>query len=478
MNRERKRERRERKRERRREREKKVAPKMSFEEEEGGEEVEGESLEIEVETDAASGVGVSSRGSASSSRQSGVMAALVVTAGVGALALVKLLVWGRRGRERRRYLIEKLDLEPAPCPLPPHKPLPLTGRSFVFEETIAKRAKSVELLRKAGARGVGKVRKESAEAAVKDECCDLALGSGGAGAAAGVFGMKGTDGTCWFAKDVALLRQAGQVLLQAKEGVEPKCPGKFLIASDLFSDSPLLLVAQRACQKLLGSANVTTVKLSNFLSKRKEDDEEALGDALNDALQGKVLVVPTLALVPGTSTLPCISLGKPGISLISSRNSDLLLLDTAHAMSSLAAEAYEECKDAGGLSKNHWANSLKEQGNKAFRDGEFFEAVQFYSQGIGVDSSNPVLYSNRAMAYLKLGNFVEAERDCTLALDIDPSNVKALLRRGTARAYLAEFHGALNDFSKVMEVEPSNAQAMQEIGRIKQAFATPTPQEG
>ena len=452
---------------------------MSFEEEEGGEEEE-ESLEIEEETAAASGVGVSSRGSASSSRQSGSsMAALVVGgAALAAVAAVKL-VWGRGRGRTRRYLVEKLDLEPAPCPLPPHSPLPLTGRSFVFDETIAKRANCVELLRKAGARGVAKVRKESAAAAVKDDCCDLALGSLGAGAAATVvFGMKGTDGTCWFAKDVALLRQAGHVLLQAKEGVEPKCPGKFLIASDLFSDSPLLLVAQRACQKLLGSANVAIVKLSNFLSKRQGEGEEALGDALNDALgRGKLLVVPTLALVPGTSTLPCISLGKVGISLIGARGSDLLLLDTAHAVSSLAAEAYEKCKDAGSLRKDG-ANSLKEQGNRAFRDGEFFEAVQFYSQGIGVDSSNPVLYSNRAMAYLKLGNFVEAERDCTLALDIDPSNVKALLRRGTARAYLAEFHGALNDFSKVMEVEPSNAQAMQEIGRIKQAFATPTPQEG
>ena len=97
--------------------------------------------------------------------------------------------------------------------------------------------------------------------------------------------------------------------------------------------------------------------------------------------------------------------------------------------------------------------------------------LQFYSQGIGVDDSIPMLYSNRAMAYLKLGNFVEAERDCSLALSIDPGNVKALLRRGTARAYLAQFQQALEDFNKVLSVEPSNAQAAQEIARIKDAFS-------
>ena len=47
------------------------------------------------------------------------------------------------------------------------------------------------------------------------------------------------------------------------------------------------------------------------------------------------------------------------------------------------------------------------QGNECFRKGDFAEAVRHYSAAIELAPTNPVLYSNRAMALLKLKKCVE-----------------------------------------------------------------------
>jgi tetratricopeptide (TPR) repeat protein len=41
------------------------------------------------------------------------------------------------------------------------------------------------------------------------------------------------------------------------------------------------------------------------------------------------------------------------------------------------------------------ANVFKEQGNEAFKDGDFDKAVKLYSQGIDIDPDNEFLFSNR-----------------------------------------------------------------------------------
>jgi len=251
---------------------------------------------------------------------------------------------------------------------------------------------------------------------------------------------------------------------------------------------------------------------------------ETMGDTLNEALsREKVLIVPSMARLPlrkgagkeemaewrddnfsililaSATGLPQVTMplgelddkdGKKipvSLSLIGARGSDKLLLDTCHAMVEKVCQvAFQQAlkkQKSAGKGNGHvdqdklMAASLKDQGNQAFREGRFYDAVQLYSQGIQLDDSLAVLYSNRAMALLKLGNFVDAESDCTTCLSLDPSNVKALLRRGTARAYLAQFQEALEDFEQVLVLEPNNAAAAQELERMKEAFSTPAAQD-
>lgn len=112
-------------------------------------------------------------------------------------------------------------------------------------------------------------------------------------------------------------------------------------------------------------------------------------------------------------------------------------------------------------------DALKEKGNAAFKAGKYDEAVRHYGAAINKDTRNAVLYSNRAMAHLKLGDFKSAEEDCTLALALDPRNVKALLRRGTARGFQQTYTDALADYQAVLRLEPNNKDARTEVQRMR-----------
>ena len=79
------------------------------------------------------------------------------------------------------------------------------------------------------------------------------------------------------------------------------------------------------------------------------------------------------------------------------------------------------------------AEARKEDGNAAFRAGRYEDAARQYSAAIQLHPKGAgPYYSNRAMAYLKLGSYGAAEADCDEALKLELS-AKALLRRGSAR---------------------------------------------
>lgn len=44
---------------------------------------------------------------------------------------------------------------------------------------------------------------------------------------------------------------------------------------------------------------------------------------------------------------------------------------------------------------SHLADQLKEKGNAAFRDGEYKDAEDFYTQAVQKYSKNPLIFTNR-----------------------------------------------------------------------------------
>ncbi|OBS19388.1 hypothetical protein FPOA_11113 [Fusarium poae] len=82
---------------------------------------------------------------------------------------------------------------------------------------------------------------------------------------------------------------------------------------------------------------------------------------------------------------------------------------------------------------------LKDEGNKCFMAGDYVGAEALYSKAIIADARNPALYTNRAMARLKLNYWDSVVTDCEACLQLTPDNMKA-------RYYLAEAQLALRDY--------------------------------
>ncbi|KAJ3191892.1 STIP1 y and U box-containing protein 1 [Irineochytrium annulatum] len=78
------------------------------------------------------------------------------------------------------------------------------------------------------------------------------------------------------------------------------------------------------------------------------------------------------------------------------------------------------------------AEDLKQKGNKHFADGDYAAAVESYSHAIIRSPTNPVYFTNRALAHLRLHHPDRTVLDCRSAVELDPRNVKGWYLMGQA----------------------------------------------
>ena len=90
---------------------------------------------------------------------------------------------------------------------------------------------------------------------------------------------------------------------------------------------------------------------------------------------------------------------------------------------------------------SYLADALKEKGNTAFREGNFHEAEDFYTQAVQKYSRNPLIFTNRANVRLKLQKWDDTVNDCLKSIEVSRqsemitivSPSPGLLRRGAQR---------------------------------------------
>jgi tetratricopeptide (TPR) repeat protein len=86
--------------------------------------------------------------------------------------------------------------------------------------------------------------------------------------------------------------------------------------------------------------------------------------------------------------------------------------------------------------------TLKQQGNDAFKAGKYNNALDLYSKAIAVEES-AALYSNRSATHLKLKDAAAALKDADKCIELDPQWHKGWFRKGQA----LEAQGALDKVS-------------------------------
>ncbi|XP_072809839.1 tetratricopeptide repeat protein 12 isoform X2 [Vicugna pacos] len=100
------------------------------------------------------------------------------------------------------------------------------------------------------------------------------------------------------------------------------------------------------------------------------------------------------------------------------------------------------------------ADALKEKGNEAFVRGDYETAILRYSEGLEKLKDMKVLYTNRAQAYIKLGDYQKALVDCDWALKCDEKCTKAYFHMGKAHLALKNYSVSRECYQKILEINP------------------------
>ncbi|XP_021063554.1 tetratricopeptide repeat protein 12 [Mus pahari] len=113
------------------------------------------------------------------------------------------------------------------------------------------------------------------------------------------------------------------------------------------------------------------------------------------------------------------------------------------------------------------ADALKEKGNEAFVKGDYETAIFFYSEGLGKLKDMKVLYTNRAQAFIKLGDYQKALVDCDWALKCDENCTKAYFHMGKAHLALKNYSKSKECYQKIGEINPKlKAQVKEHLNQV------------
>lgn len=111
----------------------------------------------------------------------------------------------------------------------------------------------------------------------------------------------------------------------------------------------------------------------------------------------------------------------------------------------------------------------KEQGNVAFKNGDWNAALEAYTKAIKFNDKHNQLgtfYKNRAATYLKLKQYENVIRDCEKSLEFEPNDPKALFRRAQANEALGRFEDAYRDAIQVWNADTTNKSIQQFLERL------------
>ncbi|KAI4913593.1 hypothetical protein J4E90_005312 [Alternaria incomplexa] len=97
------------------------------------------------------------------------------------------------------------------------------------------------------------------------------------------------------------------------------------------------------------------------------------------------------------------------------------------------------------------AEKARELGNAKFKESNWPEAVEAYSEMIKRAPDDPRGYSNRAACFIKLLEFPSAVADCDEAIKRDPDFIRAYLRKAQAYFTMREYNKCVNVCAEAME---------------------------
>ena len=102
-------------------------------------------------------------------------------------------------------------------------------------------------------------------------------------------------------------------------------------------------------------------------------------------------------------------------------------------------------------------DALKEQGNKAFANKNYQEAIKQYTMAIEItlEKPNHIYFANRANAELELLMFEECIADCNQAIKIEPAFIKSYFRKARAEINQQKLSDAMDTLQAGLIIDPN-----------------------
>ena len=110
---------------------------------------------------------------------------------------------------------------------------------------------------------------------------------------------------------------------------------------------------------------------------------------------------------------------------------------------------------------------MKELGNNQFKNKNYTSAIDYYTRGLEYNSSEPVLYANRATCYKCLGKYKESVNDYKRAIQLNPRNTKNLKKLASVYIILGNFGEAQILLEKCCNLEPYDSSHNFELNKAK-----------
>lgn len=87
------------------------------------------------------------------------------------------------------------------------------------------------------------------------------------------------------------------------------------------------------------------------------------------------------------------------------------------------------------------------------KNSKFVEAEAKYTEALNLDpynkKLNSIIYSNRALTFMKRKQILKALDDLNKSLELNPKYLKSLVRRAEVNMEREEYSAAIMDYSKI-----------------------------
>lgn len=119
------------------------------------------------------------------------------------------------------------------------------------------------------------------------------------------------------------------------------------------------------------------------------------------------------------------------------------------------------------------AAEYKADGNKAFAEKNYAEAIEHFTKAIELSPNEHTFYSNRSACFASTDNYEKALEDADKCISLDPKFVKGYSRKGLALFKMGKVDEALDAVEEGLKVDPNSEQLKKDKEMMEASEAMP-----